>query len=149
MTDTELGHYVSLMAKLTSPLIDESSSYQPEEENDDSDIEEGTAEEVESWLSQVTGLLNDPSIVDPLVKGIERCRDERVLRYVSSVCHNLLLADKSAMHKFSLLNSLAFKSSLLRKLWNLLIETKQRNSLGTPMPLLTVSIMNFSIDKVI
>ncbi len=55
------------------------------------------------------------------------------------ICHHVLLTDKRALHKYRLLYTMAFRSSLLVQLWGKILKTKQITTYAkNAQPLLSV-----------
>ena len=100
-------------------------------------------------------LLNDKALVNALVSGTEQntgvtelARSGRDVSYnptlyasLCRLCHHLLVLHPLALHKFRLLYTLAFRSSFLHRLWNLILDTKRPSPVASAsgsVPLLTV-----------
>ena len=99
--------------------------------------------------------MNDKALVNALVSGTEQntgvtelARSGRDVSYnptlyasLCRLCHHLLVLHPLALHKFRLLYTLAFRSSFLHRLWNLILDTKRPSSVASAsgsVPLLTV-----------
>jgi ubiquitin-protein ligase E3 C len=106
-----------------------------EDSDDEDDPMSGSFDPV---IAECIRLLNDHQFIEPVVKAVETHSDPLVLRALCHLCHNLLMADKRALYKFNILNILPFHPLILRRLWHLVLETKQATSIGRPMALITV-----------
>lgn len=148
----EVIQYLNVLSKL-SVSISKGSNYakiqidDDPEESDDDDEDDHNADgspissEERECLQSSLSLLNSTEVVSNLIAATEKCAKEPLaLKLLCRICHNLLLADKAAIHKFRLLNTLAFRSALIHRLWNLILDAKQPSAIGKPVPLLTVSI---------
>jgi hypothetical protein len=97
-------------------------------------------------VSRSVVMLNDAEVVSSLVAATERSPEEPLaLTALCRLCHNLLISDPLALHHYRLLYTLAFRPTLLHRLWNLILDTKRPSLLGSSVPLLTVYI-TFSIE---
>eukprot|EP00095_Tigriopus_kingsejongensis_P006661 maker-scaffold363_size195477-snap-gene-0.52 protein:Tk06661 transcript:maker-scaffold363_size195477-snap-gene-0.52-mRNA-1 annotation:"ubiquitin-protein ligase e3c" len=156
----EVIQYLTVLSHLTEAISRASnfSKIQIDDDPDDSDDEPEASESV-SGTSSMTyqereclqtslSLLNTSETVSNLITATERCaKDPLALKLLAKICHNLLLADKVAIHKFRLLNTLAFRSALIHRLWNLILDAKQPSSIGKPIPLLTVISRGIRINR--
>ncbi len=136
-------------SKSSSNALDNEDDSDDEDEDDD-----GDAMEVESSLTleercqrQASKMLNDEDGVSKLVSAAERVlahddleKRDQVMSELCRVCQVLLLHNKNAVHDYRLLNTLAFKPTLLHSLWSYILNTKQETSISTPAPLLTVIV---------
>lgn len=89
-------------------------------------------------LQSCLAMINEFKFIDALVSTIESCEDESIVRAMCQLCHNLLLANKHAMYNFNLLNTLPFKPVILRRLWAVVLSTKQTDAVAKPMALISV-----------
>ena len=63
----------------------------------------------------------------------------QAVRSLCSVCHRLLMNRADAMHKHSLLYTLAFRRQFLHRLWSVVTSSQQASLMGChPTPLLAV-----------
>lgn len=103
-------------------------------------------------------LLNDKEIVNVLVSGMDRnggvkdvnlnkksgitiSYNPALYSSLCRLCHHLLVLHPLALHKFRLLYTLAFRSTFLHRLWNLILDTKRPSPVASAsgaVPLLTV-----------
>ncbi len=155
----DVQQYLSVLSNLTGTILTKLNSgagggASHPEDSDDSDDEDvgdqGEAMDVDqggrtslmstnSAISRSLAMLNDVTVVNSLVAATERSPEEPLaLAALCKLCHHLLLADSLALHHFRLLYTLAFRTTLLHRLWNLILDTRRPSLLGSSVPLLTV-----------
>ena len=155
ISTTEALEYLTgirvLCQRVFTLTADDSEDHKDEDSDDDDseamDDDQGADEDFaadprERCLRDCKRMLNHPGTVSKLVAAAERAdsqdQGDAMLLALCSICHNLLLSSKQAVHTYRLLNTLAFSPLLLHRLWNLTISAKQEMSISKPSLLLTV-----------
>ena len=81
-------------------------------------------------IKQCIQLINDEHRVQGILTAVDRSEDPIVLQPLCQLCHNLLMINKLAVHKYKLLYTLAFKPAFLRNLWSALLSLSQTSLFG-------------------
>ncbi|CAH2236380.1 jg10760 [Pararge aegeria aegeria] len=145
--------YLKIIAKLTVNVCNKQITYEYEDslysqetaaDNDDdsdSDTEPNpTSIREQMLLTKCIELLNEPDrcimTMCSQITDSELC--DEFLDSMSKICHNLLLSHRTALHKYRLLYTLAFKPIFLRDLWQWLSNMSHESSFGgSATPLLS------------
>ncbi|XP_075974851.1 ubiquitin-protein ligase E3C [Anticarsia gemmatalis] len=144
--------YFKIIAKLTVNVCNKQITYEYEDslfsqdtvanKDDDSDEENEpnpTSIREQSILTKCIELLNEPErcVMSTCSQITETDLCEEFLDSVTEMCHNLLLSNKMALHKYRLLYTLAFKPMFVRGVWSWLSGMTQQSVFGAPaQPLL-------------
>lgn len=142
--------YLQILASLSSAIIPgEIITDEHIEDMEDSDNEYNIAtfdlEEAEI-LEQCIDMLNEQQHVYQILQIVDRGQDLTVLQPLCELCHNLLIHNKLAMHKYKLLYMLAFKPEFLKHLWAALLSVCQTSIFGGAAPLLQVISCGISLS---
>ena len=158
---------LALLSKEIGALAPPDTDDGEEDDGDDDDDAPDPLEAADEVVLESLRLLNAEASVTRFVAlaegngsgGNNDAGEETVLRNLCSVCHNLLLccegggagrgysgglgsasaaAGGRAVHRFRLLNAMAFRPTLLQRLWTLVIGTRQNDGYGTQDTLLEV-----------
>ncbi|XP_012278709.1 ubiquitin-protein ligase E3C [Orussus abietinus] len=132
--------YLRVFAKLSfaiSPPHLEKPTDNGEDSDGDTDMET-IDEEKSDALSDCIEMINADHRVQGILSVVDRTEDSALLQPLCQICHNLLVADKLAIHKYKLLYMLAFKPIFLRNLWMILLSVRQTSLFGSDTPLLQV-----------
>ncbi len=116
-----------------------------EDEDDQGDVGpklfSNVSPDVQSVLVDSVELLNSSSVVSRLSAVAESSSDPSVLSSLFHVCHDLLLSEKMAIHRYRLLHTLAFRPTVIQRAWNFILNAKQEVTHGKPISLVTVSVI--------
>ncbi|GBP11040.1 Ubiquitin-protein ligase E3C [Eumeta japonica] len=145
--------YLSILAHLTSNIRNKKISdvhegaLHSEETAADRDLDSDSENELSpvsiketKLLTTCIELLNEPNhlMMETCSQITENDLSDLFLEYISQICHNLLLSNRMAIHKYRLLYTLAFKPVFLRKLWHWISSQSHESSFGgSPTPLLS------------
>ncbi|XP_061385742.1 ubiquitin-protein ligase E3C isoform X2 [Danaus plexippus] len=145
--------YMKILAKLTVNVCNKQITYEYEDslysheaaaDNDDSSDSENepnpTSVREQMLLTKSIEILNEPDkcVMMTCAQIQESDLSDEFLDYMSTICHNLLLSHRMALHKYRLLYTLAFKPIFLRGLWQWLSSMSHESSFGgSPTPLLS------------
>lgn len=135
--------YLQILAALTKNftaltrnqgVLDDSGSDNSAEEMD----HEGADAQEMRILEYCVEMLNDTVRVQYLLSAIDQSEDPQVLQALCQVCHNLLISNKFAIHKYKLIHMLAFRPTFLRHLWSAILAVRQTSLFGSATPLLHI-----------
>eukprot|EP00092_Neocalanus_flemingeri_P033885 GFUD01036847.1.p1 GENE.GFUD01036847.1~~GFUD01036847.1.p1 ORF type:complete len:1078 (-),score=314.76 GFUD01036847.1:112-3345(-) len=132
------------------------------DEPDDSDTESITDMELdmndpECLTEQCISILNNKDFVNHLISLAEKAGETQpvlsfsgvsgsvhtsssvsCIRYLCTICHQLLLHNTQALHDYCLLYTLAFRPNFLHQLWAIITTTSQPSIFGSPTPLISL-----------
>ena len=83
-------------------------------------------------------MLNEEHRVQGILLSVDQSDDPIVMQPLCQLCHNLLITNKNAIHKYKLLYMLAFKPAFLRQLWSNLLAVSQTSLFGGSTPYLHI-----------
>jgi ubiquitin-protein ligase E3 C len=83
-------------------------------------------------------MLNEEYRVQGILLAVDQSDDPVVMQPICQLCHNLLITNKNAIHKYKLLYMLAFKPIFLRQLWSNLLTVSQTSLFGGSTPYLHI-----------
>lgn len=134
-----LINYLQVLASLSSTLNTSLGIREPKNDHlDDSDsdseteiMDTGEADTVHRCIE----MLNEEQRVQNILLGVDQAGDDpSVMQPLCLLCHNLLINNKNAIHKYKFLYMLAFKPAFLRQLWNTLLTLSQISLFGGSTP---------------
>ncbi|XP_014207134.1 ubiquitin-protein ligase E3C [Copidosoma floridanum] len=134
-----LVNYLQVLASLSSmlnPTLGQRKSNNEQLYDSDSDSETEFMDTGEfETIYRCIEMLNEEQRVHNILLGADQGADDpSVLQPLCSLCHNLLINNKNAIHKCKLLYMLAFKPAFLRQLWNTLLTLSQTSLFGGSTP---------------
>ncbi|XP_047364383.1 ubiquitin-protein ligase E3C [Vespa velutina] len=134
--------YLQILASMSSAIIPaEIITDEHIEDMEDSDSEYNTnmldLEEGDT-LQECIDMLNEQQHVYRILQILDQGQDLIILQSLCELCHNLLIHNKLATHKYKLLYMLAFKPEFLKYLWTALLSVYQTSVFGGAAPLLQV-----------
>ena len=89
-------------------------------------------------IHQSIDMLNEEHRVQEILVIVDQSDDLTVMSSLCQLCHNLLITNKNAIHKYKLLYMLAFKPTFLRQLWSNLLTLRQTSLFGGSTPYLHI-----------
>lgn len=89
-------------------------------------------------IGQCIEMLNAESRVQSILQAVDQSDDPMVMQPLCQLCHNLLITNKNAVHKYKILYMLAFKPVFLRQLWSNLLTISQTSLFGGSTPYLHI-----------
>lgn len=131
--------YLQVLARLSTVINCLNSARDVKRGNDsdsDSDSEMLVDNEESAILKESIDMLNEEQRVQGILAIVDQSNDTSLMQALCQVCHNLLINNKLAIHKYKLLYMLAFKSAFLRQLWFTVSTVSQTSLFGTSNPLL-------------
>ncbi|KAF7386370.1 hypothetical protein HZH68_013502 [Vespula germanica] len=134
--------YLQILASMSSAIIPaEIITDEHIEDMEDSDSEYNTSMldlEEGDTLQECIDMLNEQQHVYRILQILDQGQDLTILQPLCELCHNLLIHNKLATHKYKLLYMLAFKPEFLKYLWTALLSVYQASVFGGAAPLLQV-----------
>lgn len=134
--------YLQILASMSSTIIPaEIITDEHMEDMEDSDSEYNTNMldlEDGDTLQECIDMLNEQQHVYRILQILDQGQDLTILQPLCELCHNLLIHNKLATHKYKLLYMLAFKPEFLKYLWIALLSVHQTSVFGGAAPLLQV-----------
>ncbi|XP_001607965.1 ubiquitin-protein ligase E3C [Nasonia vitripennis] len=139
---SSLINYLQVLASLSStinpPPSQQKLSNEPADASDsDSDtemLESGEADAIRRCIE----MLNEEHRVQGILMAVDQSDEPIVMQPLCQLCHNLLITNKNAIHKYKLLYMLAFKPAFLRQLWGTLLTVSQTSLFGGSTPYLHI-----------
>jgi len=150
--------FLAVLTQLCCGAISTKPVYEP----DDSDTESVTDMDLdmndpECMIEQCISILNNKDFVNHLISLAEKSGEAQpslsfsgvtgsvhssssvsCLRYLCTICHQLLLHNTQALHEYCLLYTLAFRPNFLHQLWTIIVTTSQVSIFGSPTPLISL-----------
>ncbi|XP_058797923.1 ubiquitin-protein ligase E3C [Phymastichus coffea] len=138
---SSLVNYLQVLASLgytlNPPLFQHSISNDKDDSDSDEDTEMLDSSESET-IRRCIEMLNEECRVQGLLLAVDQSDDQVVMQPLCQLCHNLLITNKNAIHKYKLLYMLAFKPAFLRQLWSNLLTVSQTSLFGGSTPYLHI-----------
>lgn len=139
---SSLINYLQVLASLSStinppPSHQKLSNEQMDASDSDSDtemLESGEADAIRRCIE----MLNEEHRVQGILMAVDQSEEPIVMQPLCQLCHNLLITNKNAIHKYKLLYMLAFKPAFLRQLWSNLLTVSQTSLFGGSTPYLHI-----------
>ncbi|KAL7306120.1 hypothetical protein TKK_0001569 [Trichogramma kaykai] len=137
-----LMDYLQVLATLSGtinppPKDQKPNSKDKDDSGSDSDSEIPDTSETEAIRSCIE-MLNEEHRVQSIIVAVEQSDDPTFMQPLCQLCHNLLITNKNAIHKYKLLYMLAFKPNFLRQLWSNLLTISQTSLFGGSTPYLHI-----------
>lgn len=152
MTETKHGaiHYLQVLASLSTTInsVQESPDLTCQN-NPDSDSDTDMLEENDEaiTLRRCIEMLNEEHRVHRILASVDRSNDASLMQALCHLCHNLLVNNKSAIHKYKLLYTLAFKTAFLKELWYRVSTVSQTSLFGESTPLLQIMSRGIALSQ--
>ncbi|CAB0034239.1 unnamed protein product [Trichogramma brassicae] len=137
-----LMDYLQVLATLSGTINPPPKDQKPnckdkDDSGSDSDSEIPDTSETEAIRSCIE-MLNEEHRVQSIIVAVEQSDDPTFMQPLCQLCHNLLITNKNAIHKYKLLYMLAFKPNFLRQLWSNLLTISQTSLFGGSTPYLHI-----------
>ncbi|KAJ8686743.1 hypothetical protein QAD02_022537 [Eretmocerus hayati] len=136
-----LMSHLQVLASFSSTINPPSTQQKLESKNiedSDSDSYVDLQNSEAETIKQCIEMLNEEHRVQGILMTVDQSDDPMLMQPLCQLCHNLLITNKNAIHKYKLLYMLAFKPAFLRQLWNTLLTTSQTSLFGGSKPYLQI-----------
>ena len=127
-----LGSTINLPSEKQKP--DFGNTGDTDNDSDTELIDDSKAEAIKKRIE----MLNEEHRVQGILLSVEQMEDPFVMQSLCQLCHNLLITNKNAIHKYKLLYMLALKPLFLRQLWNNLFSASQKSIFYGSTPYLQI-----------
>lgn len=142
-----LVNYLQVLASLSStinppPGQQKLPAEQPQQQSANAADSDSDTEMLDSAsaiaIRRCIEMLNEEHRVQGILLAVDQSDDPVVMQPLCQLCHNLLITNKNAIHKYKLLYMLAFKPAFLRQLWSNLLAVSQTSLFGGSTPYLNL-----------
>ncbi|XP_011496921.1 PREDICTED: ubiquitin-protein ligase E3C [Ceratosolen solmsi marchali] len=134
-----LINYLQVLASLSSTINSPIGQDNLNSNGSDSDSDSGPMGSGEADIvHRCIEMLNEEYRVQSILIAVDQSDDLIVMQPICQLCHNLLITNKNAIHKYKLLYMLAFKPTFLRQLWSNLLTVSQTSLFGGSTPYLHI-----------